>query len=121
MLAADPPHLTRAWRTRQCNVSRRSPIAGEPVPVHAETIVTDTHRALPILLRICANIDRLFVIEVGPFGAQLAQDARTTWLASGNKVRPADVEQYVALLAEHIGDPERREAFIDEARQCIHV
>jgi hypothetical protein len=83
--------------------------------------VTDAYRALPVLLRICAAIDRLFIVEVGPFGAQLAADARTSWLASGNKIRPADVEQYVALLAEHVTDRERRNAFIAEARQCIHL
>jgi hypothetical protein len=93
----------------------------EAVSLHPKSIVTDAHRALPTILRICAAIDQLFIVEVGPFGAQLAADARTTWLASGNKVRPADIEQYVALLAEHISDRERRDAFVVEARQCIHV
>ena len=79
------------------------------------------HRALPVLLRICTAIDRLFIVEVGPFGVQLAEDARAAWLATGNKNRPADVEQYVALLAQHIDDVDRREAFIADARQCIHV
>jgi hypothetical protein len=79
------------------------------------------HRALPVLLRICTAIDRLFIVEVGPFGAQLAEDARTAWLATGNKNRPADMEQYVALLAQHVADADRREAFIAEARRCIHV
>jgi hypothetical protein len=79
------------------------------------------HRALPVLLRICTAIDRLFVVEVGPFGTQLAEDARAAWLATGNKNRPADVEQYVALLAQHIDNLDRREAFIVEALQCIHV
>jgi hypothetical protein len=79
------------------------------------------HRALPILLRICTEIDRLFVVEVGPFGAQLAEDARAAWLATGNKSRPTDVEHYVALLAQYIDDADRREAFVAEARHCIHV
>ena len=79
------------------------------------------HRALPVLLRICTAIDRLFIVEVGPFGAQLAEDARVGWLATGNKNRPADVEQYVALLAQNIEDVDRREVFIAEARRCIHV
>jgi hypothetical protein len=79
------------------------------------------HRALPILLRICATIDRLFIVEVGPFGAQLAEDARSAWLATGNKNRPADVEQYVALLAQNIEDPERRTAFVEEAVECIKL
>ncbi|MEP6996084.1 MAG: hypothetical protein ABI900_00470 [Betaproteobacteria bacterium] len=78
-------------------------------------------RALPVLLRICADIDRLFVVEVGPFGRQLAEDARVAWLATGNKIRPSDVDGYVALLARHIADAERRDSFISEARACVHV
>jgi hypothetical protein len=80
-----------------------------------------THRALPVLLRICAVIDQLFIVEVGPFGQQLAADARTEWLATGNRLRPADVEQYVALLAQHIEEPERRDAFVRDARECIRL
>ena len=80
-----------------------------------------THRALPVLLRICGLIDQLFIVEVGPFGQQLAADARAAWLATGNKLRPADVEQYVALLAQHIEDPERREEFVQDARECIRL
>lgn len=79
------------------------------------------HRALPILLRICAGIDQLFVVEVGPFGRQLAEDARAAWLATGNKIRPSDIEQYIALLAEHIEDPERRDAFVTEALNCVKL
>src|SRR6266699_779844 len=51
--------------------------------------MASTHRALPVLLRICAVIDQLFIVEVGPFGQQLAEDARTEWLATGNRLRPA--------------------------------
>ncbi|MGH8799491.1 MAG: hypothetical protein ACREX7_04545 [Casimicrobiaceae bacterium] len=89
--------------------------ADGPVPV------PPNFRALPVLLRICANIDRLFVVEVGPFGRQLAEDARVAWLANGNKTKPSDVEDYVALLAQHIEDDERRSAFGSEARACIHL
>jgi hypothetical protein len=79
------------------------------------------HRALPVLLRFCEAIDRVFIVEVGPFGAQLAEDARAAWLATGNKNRPSDVEQYVALLAQNIDDPERREGFVIDAKACIHL
>ena len=83
--------------------------------------MANAHRALPMLLRMCAAIDRLFIVEVGPFGTQLAEDARTAWLATGNKNRPVDVEQYVALLAQNIDDSERRDDFVAEACKCIHV
>ncbi|MDQ2964171.1 MAG: hypothetical protein M3R31_13620 [Pseudomonadota bacterium] len=79
------------------------------------------HRALPVLLRICALIDQLFIVAVGPFGQQLAGDARTAWLETGNKLRPADVEQYVDLLAQYIDDPERRDEFVHDARECIRL
>lgn len=78
-------------------------------------------RALPVIVRICSDIDSLFVVEVGPFGRQLAEDARTAWLATGNKIKPSDVEGYVGLLAQHIADAERRDAFVSEARACIHL
>jgi hypothetical protein len=81
----------------------------------------DAHRALPVLLRICGAIDQLFVIEVGPFGTSLAEDARASWLSTGNKNKPSDVEQYLALLAANIGDPEQRAAFVADARQCIRL
>lgn len=83
--------------------------------------MSTAHRALPVLLRICAAIDRLFIVEVGPFGKELAEDARAAWLETGNKIRPADVEQYVALLAQNITDPERRETFVEEAKACIKL
>jgi hypothetical protein len=79
------------------------------------------HRALPVLLRICAAIDQLFVIEVGPFGARLAEDARAAWLATGNKTKPSDVQEYVALLATNIDDRESRDAFVTEALECIKL
>ena len=79
------------------------------------------HRVLPTLLRMCAAIDQLFIVEVGPFGRQLAEDARAVWLDAGNRLRPADVEQYVDMLAQYIDDPERRAAFVTDARACIRL
>lgn len=79
------------------------------------------HRVLPTLARMCAAIDQLFIVEVGPFGKQLAEDARDAWLETGNKMRPADVEAYVALLAQHIDDAQRREEFVSDALACIRL
>ena len=79
------------------------------------------HRAMPVLLRICEAIDRLFVAEVGPSAKKLIEEARRAWLATGNKNRPADAQQYVLLLARHIRDGERREEFVEEAKDCIKL
>ncbi|HSS71499.1 MAG TPA: hypothetical protein VLQ46_12725 [Casimicrobiaceae bacterium] len=83
--------------------------------------MSTAHRALPVLLRICAAIDQVFIVEVGPFGKEIAEDARAAWLETGNKIRPSDVEQYVAMLAQNIADPERRQAFMQEALSCIKL
>ena len=79
------------------------------------------HRALPLIQRMCAAIDRLFIAEVGIAGAELAEATRAAWLETGNKLRPADVEQYVALLAKHIGDRDRRQEFVSDALACIRL
>ena len=79
------------------------------------------HRATPLLLRICAAIDHLFIEEVGPKGAKLVEEARKSWLARGNRGRPSDAQSYVHMLAQHIRDPERREDFVEEARDCIRL
>jgi hypothetical protein len=79
------------------------------------------HRALPLLLRMCAAIDRLFIAEVGPPATALVEAARSAWLEGGNRLRPADVEQYIALLAANIRDAERRGEFVSDARACIRL
>ena len=55
------------------------------------------------------------------FGVNQRCNTRNAWLATGNKIRPSDVEQYVMMLAQHIDDHERREAFVNEARRCIRL
>ena len=79
------------------------------------------HRATPLMLRICAAIDDLFIDEVGSQGAKLAQEARRAWLATGNRSRPAEAQEYVHLLAQHIRDPEGRSDFVEEAEDCIRL
>ena len=76
---------------------------------------------MPVLLRICEAIDRLFIAEVGSPGKKLIEEARRAWLATGNKNRPADAQQYVLLLARHILDGERREEFVEEAKDRIRL
>jgi len=79
------------------------------------------HRAMPLLLRICAAIDELFIDEVGPQGAKLVAEARKAWLVPGNRSRPAEALEYVHLLAQHIRDPDARADFVEEAKDCIKL
>jgi hypothetical protein len=91
------------------------------VPIGEETDVAMAHRAVPLLLRICAAIDDLFIDEVGPQGAKLVEGARKVWLATGNRSRPADAQEYVYLLAQYIRDPGQRADFVEEAKHCIRL
>lgn len=76
-------------------------------------------RVLPTLLPMCASIDSLFVRVVGPLGAYLAQEALQEWLKGRRRSRPADVESYIQMLAQHISSPEQKATFIQNARNCI--
>jgi hypothetical protein len=78
-------------------------------------------RVLPILQNLCAAIDELYIEEVGPFGAMITDEARAKWIATGNKVRTSDVDQYIALLAEQLDDPWKRSEFVVRARQLIGI
>jgi hypothetical protein len=78
-----------------------------------------TFRALAILQKLCAEIDLIYIEEVGPFGQMVTAEAREAWLASGNKTRTRDVEQYIALLALEIDDQGKRIEFITRAKQLL--
>ena len=73
-------------------------------------------RVLPILQNLCATID-----EVGPFGTMVAEEVRAKWLATGNKVRTSDVDQYIGMLAEQLDDPWKRSEFVMRARQLVGI
>ena len=83
--------------------------------------MTGPYRVLPILQGLCAAIDELYIEEVGPFGKMVTEEARAQWVATGNKVRTTDVDQYILLLAEQLDDPWRRSEFIVRARGLIGV
>jgi hypothetical protein len=76
-------------------------------------------RVLPLLEKLCAAIDEMFVEETGPFGAMVVEEARAKWLATGNKMKTTDVDQYIQLLALQLDDPWKRSEFVMRARQLI--
>ena len=78
-------------------------------------------RVLPILNTLCAQIDELYIEEVGPFGTMVAEEVRAKWLATGNKVRTTDVDQYSGLLTYHVDDPWKRSEFVMRARQLVGI
>jgi hypothetical protein len=83
--------------------------------------MNDTHRMLPLLARMSAGVDEIFVEYVGPFGELLIGEARSAWLRSGNKMHSSDIESYIALLAREIDDAARRAQFVLRAHQHAGV
>ena len=83
--------------------------------------MTGPFRALPILLQLCDAIDALFVEHVGPFGQMITGEARGRWLASGNKMKTSDVDEYMGLLAQEIDDRAQRAEFVAQARALVGV
>jgi len=79
------------------------------------------YRVLPILQNLCAAIDEMYIEEVGPFGTMVVSEVRAKWVATGNKVRTSDVDQYIALLAEQLDDPWKRSEFVMRARQLVGI
>jgi hypothetical protein len=83
--------------------------------------MNETFRILPLLTRMCSAVDGIFVEYVGPFGELLIGEARTAWLAAGNKTRSSDIESYIARLGSQIDDPGQRTQFIARARTAAGV
>jgi hypothetical protein len=76
-------------------------------------------RISPVLSPMCTAIDNLFVKAIGPFGTFLAEQGREEWLKQSKRIRPADVESYIQLLAKHVSNSNRKATFINDARGCI--
>ena len=83
--------------------------------------MTGPYRALPLLANLCTEIDSAFVEEVGPFGRMLCTEARSRWLAGGNKMKTSDLEPYIEMLASEIDERERMIAFVAKARRIVGV
>ena len=83
--------------------------------------MNETFRILPLPTRMCCAVDGIFVEYVGPFGELLIGEARTAWLAGGNKTRSSDIESYIARLAGEIEDGGQRTQFIARARAAAGV
>jgi hypothetical protein len=77
------------------------------------------HRVLPFLETLCRQIDKVFVDEVGPFGEFVVGEVREKWSAAGPRTKPADIEDYVRMLATEIPDPRQSRVFVARARDLL--
>lgn len=76
-------------------------------------------KVLPFLETLCGKLDKIFVVEVGPFGEFVVKEVRERWIEAGPRTRPADIEEYVRMLAEEIPETRQRAEFIMRARDLL--
>jgi hypothetical protein len=77
------------------------------------------NRVMPFLETLCKALDRLFIDEVGPFGEFVVSETRAKWVAAGPRMKPSDIEDYVALLAQEIPEARQRAEFVTRARELL--
>lgn len=75
-------------------------------------------KILPVVARMVAQADGLFVESVGPIGFELAEIAFRKWLGEG-KTGPSGVRRYLLALSEHLDDLEQRKAFLLKSERLL--
>lgn len=73
------------------------------------------HHVLPVVERICAQINNIFIRFVGPIAPMLCEECFERWSAVG-ETGPRGLGRYITMLSQHIPTVEHRAAFILEAR-----
>ena len=76
-------------------------------------------KVLPFLETLCKQLDKVFVDEVGPFGEFVVSEVHERWLDTGPRTKPADIEEYVRMLAKEIPEAPQRAGFIARARELL--
>lgn len=116
------PTLTRAVATFSLGpprrTNRRPRRCRGAIRKKGQILSTRAH-VLPILIELADQLDRAFIETVGPFGELVVAEARSAWLAAGPRIRTRDIEDYVVLLADEVGDAEARKQFLASARAVI--
>lgn len=72
----------------------------------------------PIVIRICQNIDNLFLTYVGPVGSLLSEEIFSQWKQT-HKPSPLEIPYYINMLAEQVPDQEKKVRFAKEAMHLI--
>jgi hypothetical protein len=73
---------------------------------------------LPIVIRICQNIDNLYLTYVGPVGGILCEEVFSEWKDT-YKHGPLEIPYYIEMLAEQMPDDEKKIEFSKEAMHLI--
>ncbi|MCU7921038.1 MAG: hypothetical protein KZQ95_22165 [Candidatus Thiodiazotropha sp. (ex Epidulcina cf. delphinae)] len=79
--------------------------------------MSDKH-ILPIVIRICHSIDKLFLTYVGPVGSLLCEESFNQWKAT-HRPSPLEIPYYIDMLAVQLPDNEKKAQFSKEAMHLI--
>jgi hypothetical protein len=80
-------------------------------------VMTDKH-ILPIVVKICRSIDKLFLTYVGPVGSLLCEEAFIQWRQT-HKPGALEIPYYIDMLAAQVPDNEKKLRFSKEAMHLI--
>jgi hypothetical protein len=81
-------------------------------------ILMSEKHILPIVIRICRNIDNLFLTYVGPVGSLLCEEVFNQWKIT-HKPGPLEIPYYIKMLAEQMPDSDNKARFSKEAMHLI--
>lgn len=73
---------------------------------------------LPVVRRMVAQLDQLFVEFAGPVAPELVGDVFAHWLISG-KTGPSGLSRYVEGLAQLLDNPADQARFTTRARDVV--
>ena len=77
-----------------------------------------TKKVIPLVAKMIAQSDQLFVGVIGPIGLELAEGVFKKWLAEG-KTGPSGLRRYVIALSEQLDDVEQRKTFLARAERLL--
>jgi hypothetical protein len=86
--------------------------------IRRKLVVMPEKHIFPIVVRICQNIDNLFLTYVGPVGSLLCEEAFSRWKEI-HKPSPLEIPYYINMLAEQVPDQEKKVRFSKEAMHLI--
>ena len=88
----------------------------KPPPDHAPR-----HHVLPVVERVCAQINIIFMRFVGPIAPMLCEECFVRWSSEGD-TGPRALGRYIRFLAENIPTAGKRATFTEEARiSALHM
>jgi hypothetical protein len=77
-------------------------------------------KVLPLVIKIRAQIDQLFIRYVGPIGKSICDDCYEQWVASGS-IGPTGLRRYIDMISLELPDQIKMPEFKQRAVSLIRL